>query len=200
MVSLDTLPSQEILTSLPVYLLAALYATALPFSVEDDELALSSAYCERPQDDLWSFVYECLQIELQRPRLCVLQAALLYLHKVSENRAHSNAEDTASVWSYLGSVVGLAHNLGLHLECSMYAIPAKEKRLRRRLWWALYVEDKWLSLLFGRPSYIQKGEYDVSELSEVDFLTSDMTAAESHRVFQDIARLAMIADSLRSSL
>lgn len=198
--SLDVLPSPDVLTSLPIYLLAALYATALPFSAEDDELALCSTYGDRPQDELWIIAYECLQDEIRRPRISVLQAALLYLHKTSQHQTQSNPQDTAFVWSFLGSVVGLAHNLGLHLECSMYAIPAKEKRLRRRLWWAVYIEDKWLSLLLGRPSYIQQGEFDVSELSEFDFLGSGITAAESHRVFQDCARLAVIADSLRVSL
>lgn len=185
---------------MPIYLLAALYATALPYSAEDDELVLCSAYDERPQDELWRIVHEYLQPEFQRPKLCVLQAALLYMHKVSQHRVQSNLEETASVWNFLSSVIGLAHNLGLHLECSMYAISAREKRLRRRLWWATYIEDKWISLLLGRPSHIQNDEYDVSQLTEVDFLTLGIPAAGSHRVFQDFSRLALIADSLHSSL
>lgn len=98
----------------------------------------------------------------------------------------------------MGSVVGLAYNLGLHLECKMMGIPTKEKRLRRRLWWAVFVEDKFMSLLMGRPPYIRKDEWDVGKLDQPDFYP--YSAEQTSSAFQDIASLALTADFLQESL
>jgi hypothetical protein len=40
-------------------------------------------------------------------------------------------------------LVGLCHDLGLHLDSSSWPIPPGDKRRRKRLWWALYMQDKW---------------------------------------------------------
>lgn len=126
-------------------------------------------YNELPVDRLWRMVYEIFVEEIHTPHLATLQAGLLYLHKpLDENR--SATADSPFTWSFVGSVVGLACSLGLHIECRMWGIPAWEKRLRRRLWWAVYAEDKWRSLLMGRPPYIRREEWDVSELDKGDFV------------------------------
>lgn len=198
--SLDSLPSRNVLVEIPTYLLAALYATVLPFAIEDNELAIEFPQSEDLQDVLWRIVYECLQREIGRPRLAVLQAALLYLHRSVQHTTKPNMHETTFTWSFLGNVVGMAHNLGLHLECRMYAIPAKERRLRRRLWWATYIEDKWLSLLLGRPPHIQHEECDVSELTESDFQAPGALVTEGYRAFQDMSRLAIISKNVQASL
>lgn len=190
---------------MPVHLLAAICGAALPFAVNDDQLAVLHIYDQLPLDKVWRIVYKCLQDEIHRPRLSVLQAALLYLHKTGQDRRRYAASDTAFVWSFMGSVMGLAHSLGLHLECRMFGIPAREKRLRRRLWWAVYIEDKWLSLLMGRPPYIRQGEWDVSELDDADFdghVVSYVgnSTGKTTCAFRDMARLALVADSVQSSL
>lgn len=185
---------------MPTYLLAALYATALSFFAEDDDLALMFSSDTKSQDKLWRIVHEYLHCEMHQPKLSVLQTALLYLHKRTPHPDGPDMYDTAFRWSFLGNVVALAHNLGLHLECRMYAIPSREKRLRRRLWWATYIEDKWTSLLLGRPPYIQHEECDVSELDETDFQNPVLPSGGSYRAFQDMSRLAIVARYLQSSL
>lgn len=202
------MPDRAVLDALPAHLLGALYGAALPFAVNDDQLAVLHIYDQLPLDGVWRLVYRCLQGELHRPRLSVLQAALLYLHKTGPDRRRYAASDTAFVWSFMGSIVGLTHSLGLHLECRMFGIPAWEKRLRRRLWWAVYIEDKWLSLLMGRPPYVRQGEWDVSELDDADFdvpraaapLAYAGAAAAKASAFRDMARLALVADSVQVSL
>ncbi|UNI24521.1 hypothetical protein JDV02_010258 [Purpureocillium takamizusanense] len=212
---MDSVPQRATLASLPVHLLAALYVSALPFAVHDDQLAMLHIYDALPLDRVWRIVYRSLQDGLHRPHLSVLQAALLYLHKTGgPDRRRYAASDTAFVWSLMGTVVGLAHSLGLHLECRMFGIPAWEKRLRRRLWWAVYIEDKWLSLLMGRPPYIRQDEWDVSALDDGDFDTHQQQQpvayasavhvprpnVKSVAAFQDMARLALVADSVQVSL
>jgi hypothetical protein len=87
----------------------------------------------------------------------------------------------------------------------MCAIPTEEKQLRARLWWAVYTEDKWLSLLMGRPPYISDNEWDVALLEESDFSIpvsvpfADVTHADLMRSFRDMARLSVIASSVQVS-
>ncbi|KAG2417269.1 hypothetical protein HFD88_008488 [Aspergillus terreus] len=178
-----SIPETWALDRTPVHLLAAVYASALPFAAHDDYLCVLNTYSPPPADRLWRMVYELVAEEIHTPHLAVLQAALLYLHKPMDESRASTA-DTPFVWSWVGSIVGLAESLGLHIECRMWGVPAWEKRLRRRLWWAIYAEDKWRSLLLGRPTYIHQGEWDVSELDGADFLFHARGASSSSSAVQ----------------
>ncbi|QPC69155.1 hypothetical protein HYE67_011386 [Fusarium culmorum] len=154
--------------------------------------------------DVWNIVHESLQQQLRTPDLSVLAAGLMCLHATMNHR-FTTTTDTFK-WTWLGTLVGIAQNLGLHLETRMCAIPAEEKQLRARLWWALYVEGSWLSLLMGRPPYISDDEWDVGELDDTDFAIptsipcTDIGHAEVTRPFRDMARLSVIAQSVQSSL
>ncbi|KAF7169974.1 hypothetical protein CNMCM5623_002498 [Aspergillus felis] len=172
------IPEPWALDRTPVHLLAAIYASALPFAAHDDYLCVLNTYNAPPVDRLWRMVYELLAEEIHTPHLAVLQAALLYVHKHADER-RSSVADSPFVWSFVGTIVGLASSLGLHIECRMWGIPAWEKRLRRRLWWAVYAEDKWRSLLLGRPAYIHREEWDVSELDSADFTCQSRGASSS---------------------
>ncbi|KAF0329465.1 hypothetical protein GQ607_003414, partial [Colletotrichum asianum] len=88
----------------------------------------------------------------------------------------------------------------LHLECPMMGLPAQEKRLRRRLCWAVFIQDKFLSLHTGRPPYIRNDEWDVGELDNFDFLPWNETHASKASPFRDLARLSLIAERLQADL
>ena len=201
----DSSTAPYALDHVPCHLLGAIYGLALPFARNDEHLSIAEMYNQLPCEAVWRIVYESLQEQLHRPRLSVLQAGLFYLHKTSlRNQAFVTAPD-AFKWSWLGTLVGVAHNLGLHLETRMCAIPAEEKQIRVRLWWAIYIEDKWLSLLMGRPPYICAAEWDVGELTESEFTVpptvplADILHADLTRPFRDMARLSTIADTVQSS-
>ncbi|WQF89992.1 hypothetical protein CDEST_15006 [Colletotrichum destructivum] len=201
--SMEKLPEVETLNSIPTHLLAAVYGSALPFTSADEHLVVPLMHERVPCGEVWRIAQKSFLQDLQRPHLSVLQAMLLYLHRTKEDSKQYAATDTAALWPLMGTMVGLAHNLGLHLECRMMGIPAYEKRLRRRLWWAVYIEDKFFSLLGGRPPYIQQGEWDVSQLDSADFvLRSEVEhPLPWHRMpFVHMANLALIADSLQRSL
>lgn len=57
--------------------------------------------------------------------------------------------------------IRLAQDLGLHLDCSNWNIPPQEIELRRRLWYACYIVDRWVSAQLGRPISIIDDEFDV---------------------------------------
>ncbi|ENH69263.1 Urease [Fusarium oxysporum f. sp. cubense race 1] len=173
--------------------------------LNDDHLSIVDMHNQLPLETVWRLVHETLQVEIRHPQLCVLQAGLFYLHGIGQDHRPLSTAPDAFKWSWLGSLVGMAHNLGLHLETRMCAIPTEEKQLRARLWWALYTEDKWLSLLMGRPPYISEDEWDVSPLEESDFSVpisvpfADVTHAELTRPFRDMSRLSAIASLVQSS-
>ncbi|KXH68258.1 fungal specific transcription factor [Colletotrichum salicis] len=77
--------------------------------------------------------------------------------------------DTSFTWSMITSVVGLATSLALHLDCRSWSIPPWEKRLRRRLWWMIFSEATWRSLLLGRPAIIAPDQWNVSGLTSLNF-------------------------------
>lgn len=207
-----TIPEQQALQNLSTHLLAAVYASAQPFVKFDEYLCVVYAYSTPSRDSLWRIVWEALQESIHTPHLSTLQAGLLYLHKSGETNQSSIA-DSAFVWSFVGTLVGLATSLGLTLECRPMGLPAWERRLRRRLWWAIYAEDKWRCLLMGRPPYIRQDEWDVTDLDNDDFhidgvhidfiLSTDdeaMSDAPYAHQFQYFAKLCRIADEVQSSL
>ncbi|KAL4932556.1 uncharacterized protein BDV17DRAFT_300677 [Aspergillus undulatus] len=182
------------LQTIPVHLLAAIYASALPFVKFDDWLSIVYAYQPPPTAQLWRFTLDIILEEIHTPHLSVLQAGILYFHIPPESSQQAALADTPFVWSFVGMMVGLASSLGLQLECRPMGMPLWERRLRRRLWWAIYSEDKWRALLMGRPPYIRHDEWDVSDLDEGDF-----EAAPAER-FMRMVKLARIADEVQSSL
>ncbi|RDW58574.1 fungal specific transcription factor domain-containing protein [Aspergillus mulundensis] len=190
----STFIASEEIRSIPVHLMAALYASALPFAKFDDSLSIVYAYQPAPTSQLWRLTLDLVQEEMHRPHLSVLQAGLLYLHRPSETSQEAAVADSPFVWSFVGMMVGLAMTLGLQLECRPMGMPLWERRLRRRLWWAIYSEDKWRALLGGRPPYINEYEWDVTDIDEDDF-----EAAPSER-FILVVKLARIADEIQSSL
>lgn len=119
---------------------------------------------------------------MHTPHLSVVQASLLYLQK--PRRGSSAAADTPFKWSFMASLVALSTTLGLHLECKEWAIPRWEKRLRRRLWWLVYSEEKWRSLLLGMPSLISEDQWNVSDLDDEDFLL-DQSISIAHVSMRD---------------
>ena len=66
-------------------------------------------------------------------------------------------------------LVALGQDIGLHLDCTEWSIPLWEKRLRKRLAWALYMQDKWSALMYGRPSHINSSDWAVQQPNESDF-------------------------------
>lgn len=198
------LPEFSALANVPVHLLAAVYASAFPFVGHDDYLCVLNTYHNSPVQRLWRMVYELVTEEIHIPRLAVLQAALLYLHQQPIDATRYTTADTPFTWSFVGQVVGLACSLGIHIECRMWGIPAWEKRLRRRLWWAVYAEDKWRSLLMGRPPYIHSAEWDVSDLDEGDFLIGprqgfSTCSCDTEIPFRYLVNLACIAQQIQET-
>lgn len=127
---------------------------------------------------------------LKRPKLSAVQAGLLLLQckhivRVGNNNNnegpndlnHGNPNSSSqkvsdldySDWVLCSQVIALAEELGLGLDCTSWKLPKWERGLRKRLAWAVYMEDKWLSLKNSRPSHINEMNWIVISLAEEDF-------------------------------
>jgi hypothetical protein len=95
---------------------------------------------------------------LNRPKLSTVQAGLLLLQRPDGDS-----------WALTGQLVAVAQNLGLHLDCSRWKIPEWERSLRKRLAWALYMQDKWGALIHGRPSLIHREDWALRPVEARDF-------------------------------
>ncbi|CRG88318.1 Transcriptional activator protein DAL81 [Talaromyces islandicus] len=96
---------------------------------------------------------------LPRADITAIQAGLLIMQRSSLNTSSLN-----------GQLATAAFELGLHQDCSNWKIPAAEKGLRRRMAWALHTQDKWSSLVHGRPSHMSAANWTVRDLVPDDFI------------------------------
>ncbi|KIW42541.1 uncharacterized protein PV06_06081 [Exophiala oligosperma] len=87
-----------------------------------------------------------------------IQAGLLFLQRPRHDS-----------WRLTTQLVATAEEVGLHRDCSDWQIPEWEKGVRKRLAWALFMQDKWGALVHGRPSHIKADNWEVSPLELADF-------------------------------
>lgn len=113
-------------------LLAAVYLLALQYWSYDDAL---NKFKKPDVVELEKLARKAFADTIHRPKLSTVQAGLLLLQHTDTDSAELTAQ-----------LVSVAYGLGLHLDASNWNIPDWEKGLRKRLGWALYMQDKWSSL------------------------------------------------------
>jgi hypothetical protein len=136
-------------------LLAAVYLLALNWWSYSSELA------PLPKPDvcrLDKLALSSMGNIIHRPKLSTIQAGLLLLQRPEGDS-----------WALTSQLVGIGEELGLNLDCTQWRIPSWERGLRKRLAWALFMQDKWGSLVHGRPSHINSADWEVQPLEEDDF-------------------------------
>jgi hypothetical protein len=136
-------------------LLAAVYILAINWWHVSEELS------SQPKPDvkaLETIIKSTLADAMFRPKLSTIQAGLLLSQRPEGDQ-----------WAPTAQLVAVSQELGLHLDCSAWKIPPWEKGLRKRLAWALYMQDKWGALVHGRPSHIFSSNWAVQEITEHDF-------------------------------
>ncbi|KAL2833860.1 fungal-specific transcription factor domain-containing protein [Aspergillus cavernicola] len=157
--------SADTLSNMPLALLTAICATTLPFIMYDD--ALYTLLLHPPSArDLYRICWLGITQDLHAPSMSTLQACLILQQRLPTNIYLS---DTAFTWSLMSTAVAVAHTIGLHRDPSSWTSVAPwERRLRRRLWWGLWLTEKWIAFTRGMPSHITEDESDVPLLSLTD--------------------------------
>ncbi|KAF3927376.1 hypothetical protein ABW21_db0204651 [Orbilia brochopaga] len=128
-------------------LLAAVYILALNWWTYDRELSTQ----KKPDvEALEKLAWKTMSDVIQRPKLSTVQAGLLLLQRPEGDS-----------WVLTCQIVAVAQELGLHLDCTGWKIPNWERGLRKRLAWAVFMQDKWAALTHGRPSHITNSNWAV---------------------------------------
>ena len=137
-------------------LLAAVYLLASNWWSYTPELAGSA----KPDPaGLEAIAFRTLRDVSERAKLSTVQAGLLLLQRLG----------TYHSWQLTTQLVAIGQDLGLHLDCSHWQIPPWERGLRRRLAWALFMQDTWSALIYGRPPHISTLNWSVEPLVAGDF-------------------------------
>ena len=136
-------------------LLSAVFVLTLKFV----DPGSASPTARRPDvSRLESTALKLLTDSLPHPSMSTIQAGLLLMEKSTLATGALNAQ-----------LVTAGFELGLHQDCSNWKLDTWEKGLRKRMAWALYMQDKWSALVNGRPSHIFAFNWTVKDLVEQDF-------------------------------
>lgn len=176
-------------------LLAAVYILALKWWNYEPQLA------SQPKPDvekLRRIALNSFSDLYEQPKLSVVQAGLLIL-QCSMERARS--------WILISHVISLAEELGLGMDCQHWRLPRWERALRRRLAWAVYIQDKWVALIEGRPSHIDESrQWLVRKISADDFpdrpqtddsdVEGSLETENGRLLFMEMVRLSEIVSEI----
>lgn len=196
--------------SLSLSLKAALYATGLPFMVFDEVLAAQLDLQKLSANNLYRICWLAITHEIHNPHLSTLQSCLLLLQRANDDRY---VMDSPFRWSLLAWTISLTQSLGLSTDCSNWlGIPSWEKRLRRRLWWAVFIMDKWSFPSAGLTTHIKREDYDTQPLTAEDFAstaiiegsprdltTGDFTAQHEDSHFYHLVELSRIVSDIHDA-
>lgn len=136
-------------------LLAAMYTVAASSPIANFP---SAAQLDIDLGQLEEIAFRWFENSLQKPTLATIQTGILLMQRPSVDTKTLNSQ-----------LVGAAYELGLNLDCTPWALTNIERSLRKRLAWALYMQDKWCALVHGRPSLIPTTHWAVRDLAEHDF-------------------------------
>jgi len=144
--------------------------------------------------------YFSLPIEQQLPRLETLEASLIYLQRHTPT---SRSPTLPGLSSSIGSLVGIAHDLGLNNDPSNWSLSPTDTNRRIRIWWALYIQEKWSALGLGRPSYLNDEHSNVplptiSNFSHLGLANNPMTLTPALQ-FIAMAHLSSILSDVLST-
>lgn len=146
-------------------LLAAVYILALNWWSFEPSLA------KLPRPDvgkLQQLAYRSLYEVATRAKLSTVQAGILLLQRSTPD----------STWQLTSLLVAIGQDLGLHLDCTHWRIPTWERALRKRLAWALFMQDTWSALIYGRPPHITPHNWAVQPIIPEDYPESPEDEAD----------------------
>lgn len=160
----------------PAVLLNAMFSIASRFSDHPEIVGLSD-----PEDfgvEYFSRAKRLVDLDMDMPRQASIQALLLMtLYRFTSAKCGGRG-----VWVMLGQATRMAQDLGMHRNSARWSLPPLETEIRKRLWWACYVMDRWVCASFGRPIAIDDADCDVDYPSAVeqDYVDADGNAASPH--------------------
>ncbi|EED20389.1 cutinase transcription factor 1 alpha, putative [Talaromyces stipitatus ATCC 10500] len=134
-------------------------------SLCSDEVLRASGFSDRYETKFHFYDRgkEIFDADCETDSLSKLQALFL----LSFWRSTPGHEKDTRYW--LGAAISLAQTGGLHMLSKLSLLKPKEKRVRKRIFWSLYIRDQQVAAAYGLPPRIRDEDCDISMLDEEDF-------------------------------
>ncbi|KAH8810925.1 putative cutinase transcription factor 1 alpha [Xylogone sp. PMI_703] len=147
----------------PLLLQAMLFIGA---SYCDDDTVHRMGFKDRPEakSQLYNRAKILYDADWESSEMIILQSLFL----ISFWRAGPLNVKTTRYW--LGAAISLAQARGFHRSPQLPGMNLQQKKLRKRIWWSIYVRDRQSSASLGLPSRIQDEDCDVETLNYSDFI------------------------------
>lgn len=171
----------------PSILVDALLALSLRFSSQHFPNLAKDA--KEHAEDLFRKVMKRLR-DSHRSRLSHVQAALL----VTLCLDMDDGDVESLQWCTLGTAIRMAQDLGLHRACDHWNLPPSEKETRHRVYYTLYILDRWIGARAGKPLTILDRDFDTTMPSPYEVLDSDN--ANSRPVYRPFVLLIRLSEIL----
>lgn len=172
-------------------LLAAMYGLAIPFCPAAKDIALAP---------LQDYVSRALSTDSRAPRLEIIETALLFIQRHPETH---RTPPLPGIYPEIGTLVGMSHDLGLNVDPSNWDMSPVDRGRRKRLWWSVYITDKWAALGLGRPCYIHEDgstvPLPVAEDLPATMITGTVLPHTCSRMFVAFAALSQILSAVLST-
>ncbi|TID24481.1 hypothetical protein E6O75_ATG02846 [Venturia nashicola] len=170
-------------------LVCDIYCISLLFWNKSDLLST------HPRPDLsfaWNQAVIALQDDFMAPTISTIESALLDMNGRPVMQVAGNIVNA-------GRTVTLAHSLGLHRDPTAWKATIREKNLRIRLWWGVFIQDSWSSFAHGIPPSIQQVFNDVPVPTLQSLLPVNVSAAQEDAAMTFL-QLCLLTRTLRETL
>ncbi|OKL63763.1 hypothetical protein UA08_00036 [Talaromyces atroroseus] len=134
-------------------------------SLCSDEALRSAGFWDRYETKFLFYdrAKEIFDADCETDSLSKLQAVFL----LSFWRSTPGHEKDTRYW--LGAAISLAQTGGLHMLSKLSLLSSKEKSVRKRIFWSLYIRDQQVAAAYGLPPRIRDEDCDIPMLDETDF-------------------------------
>lgn len=124
------------------------------------------------RNEMYNHIKDIYDADYEADKVTVSQALLL----MSFWRAGPLLEKDTRHW--LGAAISLAQTKGMHRSSSTTTFT--DGKLRKRIWWSLYVRDRQCSVALGLPTRIRDEDCDIEMLEPSDFEEEDHAVYPSY--------------------
>jgi hypothetical protein len=114
-------------------------------------------------ENLFTRVKALFDLDYESDKFTVLQSLLLMIHW------YDRPDDPKDGWHWIGVSSSFAFRIGLHRDPGKLEVAAAQRSLRKRLWWALFICDRLVSLGTRQPMHLRVDSYDVPMVTCDDF-------------------------------
>ncbi|EQB51989.1 hypothetical protein CGLO_08415 [Colletotrichum gloeosporioides Cg-14] len=158
----DVWQHHELETLSPLLLQAMLFIAVIHCE-EDDLPALGLGSRHMAKYVFYNRAKDIYDVDFEPKKFTVTQALFL----LSFWRAGALLEKDARHW--LGAAISLAQTKALHRSAPTKSPDSTTEKLRRRLWWSIYIRERQCAAALGLPNRIRDEDCDIEPLSEPDF-------------------------------